>query len=177
MPTLKSLKSDAISQVRPQLVTKLRPDDLKVHPIWRFVADDEPNETYVLPARARRVTRLTGKIVGTEVTLADGSRRWALLSNVDSDNPKSLEHFITLSLFVGRGWFHLARYHDIDATRRGPRVLAVALRRPIGKVFPISYDLRPYVRNAPPWLKGAIHSSPRHRLTRAQIISLAVPEP
>ncbi len=161
---------------RPQTVTSLRPDDLKEHPIWRFVDDDEPDEAYVLPARARRVTRLAGKIVGTEVTLADGSRRWALLSNVDPDNPELTEHFITLSLFVARRWFHLARYHDIDVSRRGPRVLAAALRRPIGKVFPICYDLRPYVRNAPPWLEGVIRRSPRQRLARAQVIALAVPK-
>ena len=158
-------------------MTGVRPDDLKAHPIWRFVEDDEPDETYVLPAASRRVTRLTGKIVGAEVTLADGSQRWALLSNVDSDHRELTEHFITLSLFVAGRWFHLARYHDIDATEHGPRALAAALRRPIGKVFPICYDLRPYVRNAPPWLEGAIRRSPRQRLARAQIIALAVPKP
>ena len=163
-------------RARPQPVTRLRPDDLKVHPIWRFVAADEPDETYVLPVSARRVPRLTGKIVGTEVTLADGSRRWALLSNVDAGNPELTEHFITLSLFVAGRWFHLARYHDVDAAKRGPRVLAAALRRPIGKVFPIRYDLRAYVRNAPAWLEGAIHRTPRQRLTRARVIALAVPK-
>jgi hypothetical protein len=150
---------------------------LKAHPIWRFVEDDEPEEPYVLPAGARRVTRFTGKIVGAEVTLSDGTRRWALFSNIDPDNPDLTEHFITLSLFVAGRWFHLARYHDIDATERGPRALAAALRRPIGKVFPIYYDLRPFVRNAPPWLEGAIRRSPRQKLTRSQIIALAVPEP
>jgi len=71
--------------------------------------------------------------------------------------------------FVDRG------YHDIDATRRGPRVLAAALRQSIDQVFPIRYDLRTYVQNAPPWLEGAIRRSPRQRLARAQIIALAVP--
>jgi hypothetical protein len=97
------------------------------------------------------VRRLWGAIVGTEVTLADGSRRWALFSNVDTENPDY-------------------------ATRRGPRTLAAALRRTIAEVFPISYDLRSYVRNAPPWLKGALDRSPRRRLTRAQVIALAVPQ-
>jgi hypothetical protein len=150
---------------------------LKAHPIWRFVDNDEPDETYVLPERARRVASLTGKIVGSEITLADGSRRWALLSNIDLDNAELTEQFITLSLFVEGRWFHLARYHDIDAAERGPRALAVALKRPIGKVFPIGYDLRSFVRNAPPWLEGAIRRSPRQRLARAQIIALAVPKP
>jgi hypothetical protein len=177
VPTAKSRTSAGrIARRRGRPVTKLRPADLKVHPIWRFVADDDPDETYVMPAAASRVRRLLGAIVGTEVTLADGSRRWALFSNVDTENPDFTEHFISVSLFVEGRWFHLARYHDFDATRRGPRTLAAALRRTIAEVFPISYDLRSYVRNAPPWLKGALHRSPRQRLTRAQVIALAVPQ-
>jgi hypothetical protein len=175
-PIVKNRKRPTHLRPRPQAVTSLRPDDLKVHPIWRFVSDDEPDETYVLPAGARRVTRLTGKIVGVEVTLADGSRRWALFSNVDRDSPELTEHFITLSLFIAGRWFHLARYHDVDAREHGPRALAAALRRPISKVFPIRYNLRAFLRNAPPWLEGAIRRSPRQRLSRAQIIALAVPK-
>ena len=173
---MKNRKRPTNLRSHPQPVTSLRPDALKAHPIWRFVEDDVPDETYVLPVRTKRVTRLAGKIVGAEVTLADGSQRWALFGNVDPDNPELTEHFITVSLFVAGRWFHLARYHDIDVSRRGPRVLAAALRRPIGKVFPICYDLRPYVRNAPPWLEGVIRRSPRQRLARAQVIALAVPK-
>ena len=161
---------------RPRPVASLRPDDLKAHPIWRFVEDDEADETYVWPVGGRRVTRLAGKVVGAEVTLADGSQRWGVFSNVDADNPELTEHFITLSLFVAGRWFHLARYHDIDARKRGPRALAAALRRPVGRVFPIRYDLRPFMRNAPPWLEGTIRRSPRQRLPRAPIIALAVPK-
>ena len=160
---------------RPQPVASLRPDDLKAHPIWRFVESDEPDEAYVLPVAAKRVSRFTGKIVGAKVTLADGSQAWGMFSNVDPDNPELTEHFISLSLFVAGRWFHLARYHDPDAGRRGPRALAAALSRSVGEVFPIRYDLRPFMRNAPECLQGTIRRSPHQRLTRAQIIGLAVP--
>ena len=83
--------------------------------------------------------------------------------------------FVVLSLFIGGKWFHLARYHDVGARRHGPRALAAALHRPLGKVFPMRYDLRPYVRSGPSWLEGVVDRSPRNRLTRAEIIALSVP--
>jgi hypothetical protein len=174
---MKSTKVRSVSRSRHRPVSSLRPDDFKAHPIWRFVTDDDPDETWVLPVNGRRVARLAGKIVCTEVVLADGTRRWAMLSNIEPDNAQLTEHFLSLSLLVTGGWFHLARYHDFDARTRGPRVLAAALRRPVGKVFPIRYDLRQYVRNGASWLEGAVRRTPRHRLTRAQIIALAVRTP
>ena len=171
----KSSAAKRVSGHRSRSITSLRPADINAHPIWRFVSGDEPDETWVLPTASRRSARLSGKIIGTEVTLADGSRRWALFSNIDPDNPKLTTHFLSLSLFIGGKWFHLARYHDVDARRPGPRALATALRRPLGKVFPIRYDLRPYVRNGSSWLEGVVDRSPRTRITRAEIIALAVP--
>ena len=177
LPVVNSRKRLTYIRRRPRPVTSLRPDDLKAHPIWRFVSTDEPDETCVLPVSARRVARLTDRIIGTEVTLADASRRWALLSNVDVDNPELTDHFMTLSMFVAGRWFHLARYHDVGVAGNGPRALAAALRRPISKVFPIGYDLRPFVRNPPPWLQGIVRRAPRRKLSRAQIIALALPKP
>lgn len=155
-------------------VTRLRPSDFKARPIWRFVHDDEPDETYVIPMNVRQVTQPSGRIIGSEVTLADGSRLWAMFGSVDRENPEATEQFITLSLFVEGRWFHLARYFDFDVKERGPKALAAVLKRPLAEVFPIHYDLRPFVRNAPPWLMGTIRASPRRRLTRSEIIALAV---
>ncbi len=160
---------------RPRPIESLRPADISAHPIWRFVSGDEPDETWVVPTASRRSARLSGRVIGTQVTLADGSRRWALLSNIDPDNPQLTTHFLSLSLFIGGKWFHLARYHDVGARRHGPRALAAALHRPLGKVFPMRYDLRPYVRSGPSWLEGVVDRSPRNRLTRAEIIALSVP--
>lgn len=125
---------------------------------------------------ARRVSRLAGKVLGTEVTLADGTRRAAMFGNVSPQNPELTEHFLSVSLFIDRKWFHLARYHDFDVRSRGPRALSAALKRPVSKVFPIRYDLRPYFRKPPSWLEGAIQQEPRQRLTRAEVIALAVPK-
>ena len=129
----------------------------------------------MLPASSKRTTRLIGKLAGTKVQLADGSWRWALFSNIDPANAQLTEHFLSLSLFVAGRWFHLARYHDIDAVSRGPRALARRLRGPVNSVFPIRYDIRPFVNNAPAWLEGVVHRTPRPRLSGAKVIALAVP--
>lgn len=156
-------------------VSALRPDTLREFPLWRYTGADEPHETWVQPLKSRRTSTLVGKLIGTEVTLADGTPRWALFGNIDPNDPRLTEHFLTMSLFVRNRWFHLARYHDFDARRRGPAALAASLRRPVGAVFPIAYDLRPYVRGDYPSLAGAITARPRERLSRSAIIALAVP--
>ena len=159
---------------RSRPVSDLRPRDLEACPLWRFVGD-MPDETWVVPVKARRVSELAGTLVGTRVRLANGRRRWALVGNVDIKNARRTEHFLTLSLFVQGGWFHLARYHDLDVAKRGPRALAAALGRPVDQIFPIAYDLRPCVRGDVPALVGSVTSEPRKRLSRSAIIALAVP--
>ena len=176
VPRKKRKGATRVSRPRRRPVSSLRPGDFETHPIWRYVPGDEPDETWVMPVAARRVSSLGGKVLGTEVTLADGTRCAAMFGNVSPKNPKLTEHFLRVSLFINRKWFHLARYHDFDVRRRGPRALAAALKRPVNKVFAIRYDLRPYFRKPPAWLEGAIQQEPRKRLTRAEIIGLAVPK-
>ena len=53
------------------------------HPVWEFVSNDEPDETYVYPLAERPTKSLENRIVGAEVELANGSRVWALLGNID----------------------------------------------------------------------------------------------
>ena len=69
----------------------------------------------------------------------------------------------------------MARYHDFDASERGPQVLAAFLGLPIKEVFPISYDISRFSLGASAALVGTIEQEPREKLTRAQIIGLAVP--
>lgn len=172
----KRKRATRVSRPPRRPVSSLRPGDFETNPIWRFVTGDEPDETWVMPLATRRVSSLAGKVLGTEVTLADGTRHGAMFGNVSPENPELTEHFLSVSLFVNRKWFHLARYHDFDARTRGPRALAAALKRPVNKVFPIRYDLRPYFRKPPSWLEGAILQEPRQRLTRAEVMGLAVPK-
>ena len=69
----------------------------------------------------------------------------------------------------------MARYHDFDADERGPLVLAAFLELPVEAVFPITYDISRSCIGDAGALIDTIDSQPRERLTRAQIIALAVP--
>ena len=83
-------------------------------------------------------------------------------------------HFLSLSVPSQGEWFHLARYHDSDYAENGPVALAQLLGLTVAEVFPITYDLTSYVSGEASALKGTILAEPRERLSRDEIISLAV---
>jgi hypothetical protein len=145
--------------------------DLEACPVWEF---SKTGETSVRPVQRLPMKNLTGKVVVTQVCLANGKRVWALVGNVDPGNVRVTEHFSTLSVLKDNSWFTLARYHDFDYSERGPEQLAVFLGMPVDEIFPISYDITPYVIGDPEALSGTIAKEPREKLTRAEIIALAV---
>jgi len=149
--------------------------DLEAHAVWQYANVDGGSETLVRPVKRLPVARLAGKVVGTRVRLANGIDAWGLLGNVDESNARLTEHFLTLSIFHDGRWFTLARYHDFDYGQSGPDALARFLELPLDKVFPIAYDIRPYVKGDPSALAGLIPKEPRERLSRAELIALAVP--
>ena len=146
--------------------------DLQAHPVWQYTGSDEPDETYVRPLKRVPVANLQGKLIGTEVTLANGQQAWALIGNVDPMKPRQTQHFITLSIERRGEWFHLARYHDFDAKTKGPKALAAFLDLPVNEVFPISYDLRRYGKGDPAALSGQMPKKPQERLSRSKVIAL-----
>jgi hypothetical protein len=149
--------------------------DLHAHPVWQYANVDGANEMLVRPIRRLPVARLAGRVVGTQVRLANGTYVWALLGNIDESNARLTEHFLTLSVFQDRRWFTLARYHDFDDSENGPDALSRFLGLPIDEVFPIAYDIRHYVKGDAAALAGLIPKEPRERLARAELIALAVP--
>ena len=162
-----------IENVKP--VDSLRVLDLQAHPVWQYADREGSNETLVRPAKQVPVANLTGKVVGTQVQLANGERVWALVGNVDASNPRLTEHFLTLSIERSGQWFTLSRYHDFDYAEHGPEALAILLGLPIDDVFPITYDIRKYAKGDAAALSGQIRGEPRERLSRAEIIAMAVP--
>lgn len=96
--------------------------------------------------------------------------------NIDVENPRLTQHFVTLTIHREDGEvFHLARYHDMDFSERGPSQLAAFLDLTKGDVFPISWDVSAFAKGSADALRGLITDVPKERLTRAQIIALAVP--
>ena len=156
-------------------VDSLRIDDLRRHPVWQYTNRAGRDETYVRPAIRVPADSLDNQVVGTQVVLANGSSVWALIGNVESKNARLTEHFLKLSVEREGRWFVLARYHDSNYAVHGPEVLAEFLGLPIDQVFPIAYDIRPYVQGDVAALAGQIRKEPRERLSRSELIAMAVP--
>lgn len=153
----------------------LTPSVLRKTPVWEFVNDDELGELAMRPVKKLPVKNLNGRLVGTELLLANGCRVWGLLGNVKVSNPRFNEHFMTVSAQRDGQWFMMSRYHDYDAAERGPKALADFLGMAVDEVFPISYDISGISLGEIDSLVGRVEKEPRERLTRAQVIALAVP--
>lgn len=143
-------------------------------PVWEFMNQDQKSELAVRPVKKMPVESLNGRLVGTQVRLANGSNMLALIGNVTANNPHSTKHFLTVSIFRSGKRFAMARYHDFDWNRRGPQALANFLGMRVEDIFPISYDVSRFSMGDPAALAGTIEAEPRDKLTRAEIIALAV---
>jgi len=156
-------------------ISTLSADDLAKHPVWQYSHDDDQGELSVRPVGRLPVSSLSGKVVGTKVRLSSGAEIWALIGSIDSRNKRLNQHYLTISVEHDGHWFHLARYHDHDYVTRGPDQLARFLGRAVDDVFPLTYDVRPFAVGDADALAGVITKEPLERLSRAQIIALAVP--
>lgn len=87
--------------------------------VWQYTNSDRRGELAVRPVKRVPVKNLSNKLVGAQVVLANGAAVWAIIGNVDASNPRSTEHFLTLSIEREGKWFELARYHDVDFEKRG----------------------------------------------------------
>jgi hypothetical protein len=90
-------------------VDTLQVADLQAHPVWQYTNREGGDETFVRPVKRVPIANLSGKVVGTQVMLANGRRAWALIGNVDPTNARLTEHFITLSVERDGQWFTLSR--------------------------------------------------------------------
>lgn len=169
----RDISNAMINPTKP--VESLTVADLKAVPVWQYVNRDRAGETMVRAVKRIPVTKLPGKVIGTESCLANGTRVWALIGNIDPNNPRLTEHFLALSIEHAGMWFNLARYHDLDYADRGPDALSEFLHLPVDEVFPIFFDVRKYAKGDPASLTGYVWKEPRERLSRAEIVALAVP--
>ena len=132
------------------------------------------SDTDVCPVEELPVSDLRGKVFGTQVQFANGSRACATLVNILPYDPRQTQHVLALSIERNGKWFHLARYHDFDFDRRGPDALSRFLELPIDEVFPISYDIRELAHGDPAALAGRLLKEPTEPLSRREIIRMAM---
>jgi hypothetical protein len=128
----------------------------------------------VQPVEKLPVESLDSRLIGVQVRLANGSQVWALIGNFDVTNPRATQHFLTLSFDRSGKWFHLARYHESGFPAEGPEALARFLGLGVDDVFPISVDVRRYVRGDPAALTPVVLKEPQEKLTDAELTALAL---
>jgi hypothetical protein len=147
--------------------------DLRRTLVWVGSPTDD-DETTVVPAKKTALKAVNGKLAACEFKLSGGTQLFGVMANL-TDNLPLNAHLASAAFLIHGSWFFLARYHDADVKRHGPKALAGLLGRPVDAVFPIKYNLMHRFR--PPTLAqcGVILAAPPKKLTRAQIIALAVP--
>ena len=159
-------------------VDQLVPDDFLAHRVWEFAIDKEAElggETFVRPVAKIPVKSLSNRVVAAPVLFANGQRFQGLLGNLDLADPVRTDHFLTLTLYLpSRQRFLLARYFDLDYSERGPSALAAKLGLALDAIFPMSYDITDFALGDQACLRGTIAAAPATRLSRAEIIALAV---
>ena len=113
-----------MSILETKSILSLQVSDLKKHPVWQFVTDDEEDETAVRPVNRLPVSSLMGRIVETRVRLAKDSSDWAIIGNLGTKNAQMNEHFVLLSIEQKGKWFQLELYFDHKYREHGPGALA-----------------------------------------------------
>lgn len=156
-------------------ITDLVPEDLERCPVWEFVNNDELGATVVRQFNQLPVTDFENKVVGDHVRFANGTDVFGLIGNLDIKNPELTKHFLNLSIWIDGKWYHLPRYHDLGYLERGPTALSCLLKLDIDEIFPISFDVRRFSKGGEIILAGQVLKEPVARLSRAQLIALAVP--
>lgn len=148
--------------------------DFEKYPVWQIVEDDKYVNLMLNPVKKLPVNNLESRIVGTRVTLADGTVTWAILSNISLSDKLKNTHFLNASINCNGSWFDLARYHDSDFQHRSGDVLALKLGKSIENIFPIVYDLSQVASGDQDVLRGKINYLVTEQLTMSELISMAV---
>jgi hypothetical protein len=162
----------------PKSVISLTPKDFSEFPVWEYDLDaegtDGQDETWVRPVKRYPVRDLDNRVIGTIVSLHNGSTLMACLGNIALDYVQSTREFLILSLWFGEEWLHLARYFDVDYAQNGPVGLASRLGLPVAEIFPISYDISHHAKGPHAVVRGIIKSEPARRLTEHERMSLLI---
>lgn len=156
---------------KPELAS-LTVADLKQHPVWEFGNFSGQSECELTPVTDIPCLDMAGRLVGTECRLADGTGCWGVLGGISPNYPEYAEFLLSISMTKGGEWFHLSRPHQFDYERFGPLQLAVFLEKPIGDVFPISFDISEYVIGKPNAVLGQIQQRPSRVATLDEIFEM-----
>jgi hypothetical protein len=151
----------------------LKEEDLKTTLVWLGSTSDR-DETGIRPATRSSLKNIEGKIVACTFRLKNGIEFVGVMFNLTDDVDLNA-HLANAALLIDGRWFFLARYHDAELETHGPAALAARVKQPIGNVFPIAYEVLHQFNPPSPAQRGELLAKPKKKLTRVQIIALAVP--
>jgi hypothetical protein len=161
-----------LSNIRRR-IDDLSEGDLMTHPVWQFVSDDYPDETFVEPVHQSDIPLhdLSGVIFCTKVRVANGKLLWSQIGSVDGESARANRHLLTISLLGPNGWLYVPRYHDIGYGRPMLSHIASMLDLRMTELFPIVYDLRKYAVGRADALVGAIENEPEEVLSKRDLLA------
>jgi hypothetical protein len=156
--------------------SKIGPKLFAKYPVWEFVNDDEhpAGDTAMRPVEKLPVDGFDGRLFGTRVTLADGSRLPSAISNLGFGPKKYRHHFRSLTLFARGRRFHLANYFQLWYDTEGPDALAAFLKKERDDVFPIEYDLSTLAVGPADIVRGVFRAEVSDPIPQAQLMKLLV---
>lgn len=152
----------------PKPVDALSYEELSREQVWQFVEEitsPEMDETWVSPVIRLPVDDLSGRVVTTHVTLANGATVVASLGNVECNDAFRTSVFLAAFFHKPGEMFHFNRYHETDDDDEGPKALAKFLGYAVEEIFPVAYDISHMAVGDPHVLKGTILLHPEHRLS------------
>jgi hypothetical protein len=119
---------------------KLTPEDFAAYPVWEFALDlEEVDDLAMRPVTTLPVRDLGNRTVGTQVSLANGSKLWAGLGNIFLESPRRTKQALVASFYIGGEWIPLSR--EMNVEMYGPEALARRLGLKVEDMFPIAYDV------------------------------------
>lgn len=127
----------------------------------------------------RPITKLpvrgfAGRLFGTSVTLADGSRFPAAISDLGFGPKKYRHHFRSLNVFAKGRRFHLAHYFQFWYETQGPDALAAFLGKKRDQVFPISYDISHLAIGPHDVIRGVFEAAISNPIPQDKLMTLLV---
>lgn len=156
-----------ISSVKP--ISAVTENEFRHNPVWEFIEEitsEAMDESWAFAMPDRPVTNLAGRVVASEVTLANGSTAFAVFGNIDCLNAEKTSVFLNISFMKNGLVFHLAWYFDCDFNdKAGATALASFLGLQVADIFPIKYDLTHLVQGNSQALRGVIPLEPARRLS------------
>lgn len=163
-----------ISSAKP--ISAVTENEFRRNPVWEFIEEitsEGMDESWAFAMSDRPVTNLAGRVVASEVTLANGSAAFAVFSNIDCQSAEKTSVFLSASFLKDGEVFHLARYFDCDFDdKAGATGLASFLGLRVADIFPIKYDLTHLVQGNGQALRGVIPLEPTRRLSDDERIKL-----